>query len=550
MQILAVELFEPALLGAMTHLNDFARTSSICHAAKPWVTVAVPAGFTPERGYHRRQLEAILPLCAALAPRYRLRFHAEGPIAPALSAALAPTFSDRRALRDSLFVIVLASRLLALELRDDNPRTALIASDPCSFNRDKWRLYWPTLSDGTIVPVEAALRGKTTALFLSPSDDAAAAKQVLIAGQPKTVTLLVNGADWETTTALESLFPGAAIERLEESSGPLEVVADAIVSTTRGFVHFLKFTAKDRFLELDLTASAGSGGVLRRSASPGSPERDYLYKGQDLNYLKVVDRFFPAIAPAAPRARRVDAPLVSIVVPVYDRTSEIERLAESILQQSYQNLEAIFVANGSPPETLATLAKVKGRLTRKRMRVELVSFPQAFGSATIPRDVGIYRANGDFLCFVDTDDWFSDGFFDVLRTGAALDTIYYPRKYFHDFGRKMPAGFPYHKELSGIGSVETGRLFTELKNNGNFFANSGIIAPRLLIERVHGIWHRLKYAEDYYLWLALAKAGAAAHEQNACINIALHPANNELKVADDSWVKTALERAESGELVW
>jgi|GEM_PF-2622495 len=508
-------------------LTTFATTETICHRVKPWVTLVWPAEFDRATTRGERMLASVLPMLARLTPRLRIR--------DVHSVAIDDSASID-ALRTSLFNIVLGDKTAHRRVRAYNARTILLSSDPCSFNADKWRLYWPVAGETTTPVQPPATRGHSISVFVTPMDDIATLASTVAAFEPSSCKVLLNDADWPDDMLITQHFSGCPIERLKDLTGRFDPKTDIVVSEVGAFAHFLTSDARER---LFITSGESTARV---------PADDYLYKGHDLNYLKVVNRALRLGLPSASASETVTVPLISILVPVYDRTIEIKRLCESILRQDYQNLEVIFISNGSPEPTLAMLRQCMGLLSGKRITVELLQFTEAFGSATIPRDIGIYQANGDFLCFIDSDDWFSEGFFDAMKGTCDLRTIYYPTKVFHNFGRKMPKSFPYHKKLTGLGAIERGRLVQVLKDKGNFFANSGIIAPRRFCEDVGGIWHKLRYAEDYYLWLALAKAGAAAHEHQGVVNIALHKNNNELTVGDDAWVRTAVDRADGGVL--
>lgn len=93
----------------------------------------------------------------------------------------------------------------------------------------------------------------------------------------------------------------------------------------------------------------------------------------------------------------VRGPLVSVVMPSYNRAHTIGRAIDSVLQQSYQNLELIVVDDGSSDDTVAI---VKGY---SDPRVKLVELQQNSGPS-IARNVGAEMAMGEFLAFQDSDD--------------------------------------------------------------------------------------------------------------------------------------------------
>lgn len=91
---------------------------------------------------------------------------------------------------------------------------------------------------------------------------------------------------------------------------------------------------------------------------------------------------------------------VSIILPIYNAQHQIEIAIESLLAQSYVNLEIIAVDDCSTDETYAVLKK----LEQKDHRVKAVQAP-VNGGAYAARNYGLRRATGDFITTHDSDDW-------------------------------------------------------------------------------------------------------------------------------------------------
>ena len=93
------------------------------------------------------------------------------------------------------------------------------------------------------------------------------------------------------------------------------------------------------------------------------------------------------------------SPCISVIVPVYKVESYLERCLVSIVNQSYSNLEILLVDDGSPdscPRMCDELAGMDGRI--KVIHKEN-------GGLSDARNVGIEVATGDYLMFVDSDDY-------------------------------------------------------------------------------------------------------------------------------------------------
>ena len=99
----------------------------------------------------------------------------------------------------------------------------------------------------------------------------------------------------------------------------------------------------------------------------------------------------------------MEKPIVSIVVPVYNPPIDrFSRCMESILRQSYREIEVILVDDGSR----ASMAKGIDLWKDYDSRVQVIHQKnQGVGNA---RNHGIVMAKGKYICFVDADDYFVD----------------------------------------------------------------------------------------------------------------------------------------------
>lgn len=101
--------------------------------------------------------------------------------------------------------------------------------------------------------------------------------------------------------------------------------------------------------------------------------------------------------------------LVSIIVPVYNSQRTIERCLTSILEQTYRNLEIIVVDDGSTDNSVQIINKYK-----VDGRIHLVS--KKNGGVSSARNTGLSIAKGDFIQFVDSDDYLSSNMTERLVT--------------------------------------------------------------------------------------------------------------------------------------
>src|SRR5687767_13189801 len=89
-------------------------------------------------------------------------------------------------------------------------------------------------------------------------------------------------------------------------------------------------------------------------------------------------------------------PLVSVIIPTYNRASVVCRAIDSVLGQTYGNIEVIVVDDGSTDETLERLHSYGDRI-----RV----LTQANAGPSVARNRGIAVATGGIVAFLDSDDY-------------------------------------------------------------------------------------------------------------------------------------------------
>lgn len=94
--------------------------------------------------------------------------------------------------------------------------------------------------------------------------------------------------------------------------------------------------------------------------------------------------------------------LVSVIVPVYNVENYLIKCITSLQNQTYSNFEIIFINDGSTDHSLSILEDVK----KKDNRIKI--FTQNNSGLSAARNRGIDEANGEYICFVDSDDWVSE----------------------------------------------------------------------------------------------------------------------------------------------
>ena len=102
--------------------------------------------------------------------------------------------------------------------------------------------------------------------------------------------------------------------------------------------------------------------------------------------------------------------IVSIIVPVYKVENEIDRCIQSILNQTYTSIEIILVDDGSPDKC----PQICDKYAKQDKRIKVIH--KENGGLSDARNVGLDMAKGEYIAFIDSDDWVEDSFIEQLLT--------------------------------------------------------------------------------------------------------------------------------------
>lgn len=103
---------------------------------------------------------------------------------------------------------------------------------------------------------------------------------------------------------------------------------------------------------------------------------------------------------------------ISVIVPVYKVESYLEQCISSIIKQTYKNLEIILVNDGSPDNC----GKLCDIYAKKDSRIKVIH--KKNGGLSDARNVALDIATGDYIGFVDSDDWININMYEVLINEA------------------------------------------------------------------------------------------------------------------------------------
>lgn len=202
---------------------------------------------------------------------------------------------------------------------------------------------------------------------------------------------------------------------------------------------------------------------------------------------------------------------VSVIMPTYRGASRgfLSDAIESVLQQTYTNFELLIVDDGSTDQTRD--------LCKKYLCDSRVTYIyQKNSGVSKARNSGIQRATGKYVCFLDDDDmWVKDklekqiNFIDAL-CDPKLGLCYTALEIIDVTGKKT--GVIQSHPVHGVHSVHSmhknsaqKNIFKKLLCKNLVDCTSSVLIPRHIFQDVGFFNEALSYAEDYDLWLRIAK---------------------------------------------
>jgi glycosyltransferase involved in cell wall biosynthesis len=186
-----------------------------------------------------------------------------------------------------------------------------------------------------------------------------------------------------------------------------------------------------------------------------------------------------------------NSPLVSIVIPTYNHAPMLQRALATVVEQTYQNWNAIVVNNFSTDNTLEVVA------TFNDPRIQCVNFRNN-GVIGASRNEGIALATGKYVAFLDSDDtWFPtklEKCVEILESGS--DLVCHAEYWIDESGKSR---------LVAYGPSEAATHHS-LIYKGNRISTSATVVRAALLKEVHGfdVSPELISTEDYDLWIRLA----------------------------------------------
>jgi glycosyltransferase involved in cell wall biosynthesis len=179
-------------------------------------------------------------------------------------------------------------------------------------------------------------------------------------------------------------------------------------------------------------------------------------------------------------------PLVSVIIPTFNRAQLLSRAIDSVLGQSFCDFELIVADDGSTDSTRGLLETFRGRL---------VTLLLAHGGVSAARNAGIRASSGELVAFLDSDDeWLPEKLSRqvALYDGHDEGFVCHTEEIWHRNGREVRQKKIHRKQ---------GGKFFERALERCLISPSSVMISRSLLDRVGWFDENLPAAEDYDLWL-------------------------------------------------
>ena len=190
----------------------------------------------------------------------------------------------------------------------------------------------------------------------------------------------------------------------------------------------------------------------------------------------------------------------SVIIPLYNKAPYVSKAIESVLTQTFTNYELLVVDDGSKDES----ASVATKSIEGRRNCQLIQ--QENAGVSVARNKGVDASHGDFICFLDADDWWEPTFLEEMDKFVCEfpDAGIYGTNYtiINETRRKT--------RVASVG-VETG-FEKGYVNYCQVYAKTmymplwtgAVCVPRSVFDEMCGFPRGIKLGEDFMLWIRIA----------------------------------------------
>ena len=174
---------------------------------------------------------------------------------------------------------------------------------------------------------------------------------------------------------------------------------------------------------------------------------------------------------------------VSIIIPVHNSSKYITECLNSVINQTYKNLEIIVIDDKSTDNSIELIKSIKDK------RIKLIELKTNSGAA-IARNKGIKASTGDYICFLDSDDyWYLEKIEKQLKFIKDKAFIYSEYLYLNNNKThiaRVPRSLTY-EELLKNSAIFTSTVMLNMK----YLNKEDIYMPNIKMGQDYGTWYKI-----------------------------------------------------------
>lgn len=189
--------------------------------------------------------------------------------------------------------------------------------------------------------------------------------------------------------------------------------------------------------------------------------------------------------------------LISVIIPVYNVESYLNRCIDSVLSQDYKNIEVLLIDDGSTDNS----SKICDKYVLKDNRIKVLHKENRGPSEA--RNTGINNAKGDYLIFLDSDDFWCENFLSMCIGKIKIDKEYYSiiigsaQKYYMDNGKYEYISKHFDdNNIDGKNGIETLKYILKQDIDYEWYSWRYLIKSDLIIKNLVEFSAEISYAED------------------------------------------------------
>ena len=194
-------------------------------------------------------------------------------------------------------------------------------------------------------------------------------------------------------------------------------------------------------------------------------------------------------------------PLISIIVPIYNSDSFLDQTINSVISQTYSQWELILVNNGSTDGSKFLMDSYE----KKDRRIKCIHFEKNSGGPAFPRNEGMKIAKGEYIAFLDSDDFWEKEKLEkqISQTDSKTKLIISSEAFMVD------------EHNNNLGELKKSNFFKRLKKffdfKNIFLIYNPIILSTSLVKKSPDLKFQenenLQSIEDWALWIDLVSTG-------------------------------------------